>query len=71
MDEQKNSLYGNRYSQLFSNGNFFAKICTKDRKSHAGIVLITSITELRLPEGLTIDGLKDNNETGTDFMKSY
>ena len=66
MDDQKRSLDGNIYDQAFSNGNFFVDTYPMDRKADCGIedywiALRKIITELRVPERLTIDGFKDQN----------
>jgi hypothetical protein len=59
MDGGVKSLNGNRYAQVFSNGGFFAKVYPMARKADAGIALKTFITELGVPESLTIDGSKE------------
>jgi hypothetical protein len=69
MDGRVKSLDGNRYAQVFSNGGFFAKVYPMARKADAGIALKTFITELGVPESLTIDGSKEHNSKGTEFMK--
>ena len=42
MDTQTNSVDGNRYDQVFSNGTFFDEIYTMDRKSYTWIALKNS-----------------------------
>jgi hypothetical protein len=39
------------------------------KKSDAGQALKTFVRELGVPEELTIDGSKEQNKPGTDFMK--
>ena len=39
MDGQVNSLDGNRYSQVLSNGTYFSEIYPMDEKSDAGQAL--------------------------------
>ncbi len=69
MDGRVKSLDGNRYGQVFSNGNFFAEIYPMQRKADAGLALKTFVMELGVPEELTIDGSKEQNMPGTEFMK--
>jgi hypothetical protein len=38
------------------------------RKAQAGEALKTFVLELGVPEELTVDGLKEQNMPGTDFM---
>ena len=64
-------LYGNIYTQVFSNGTFFSEIYLIARKSYDGIELKTFITEFLFPERLTNDGSKEQNVPGTEFMKCY
>jgi hypothetical protein len=63
------SLDGNRYSQVFSNITFFAKIYPMARKKDAGQALKIFVLELGVPEDLTIDGLKEQTMPGTECMK--
>jgi hypothetical protein len=70
MDGRVKSLDGNRYAQVFSNGGFFAEVYPMARKVDAGIALKTFIMELGVPESLTIDGSKEHNSKGTEFMKN-
>ena len=69
MDRQVKSLYRNRYAQVFSNGIYFAEIYPMARKSDAGQELKTFVMELGVPEELAVDGPKDQNSPGNDFMK--
>ena len=58
MDTQTNSVDGNRYDQVFSNGTFFDEIYTMDRKSYTWIALKKLITGIRAYEQITIEGYK-------------
>jgi hypothetical protein len=69
MDGRVKSLDGNRYGQVFSNGTFFAEIYPMARKAVAVLALKTFVMELGVPEELTIDGSKEQNMPGTEFMK--
>jgi hypothetical protein len=69
MDGRVKSLEGNRYGQVFSNGTFFAELYSMATKKDAGQALKTIVLELGVPEELTIDGSKEQNMPGTDFMK--
>ncbi len=69
MDGRVKSLDGNRYGQVFSNGNFFAEIYPMQRKADAGLALKTFVMELGVPEELTIDGSKEQKMPGTELMK--
>ena len=64
-----NSLDRNRYGQVLSSGTLFVEIYPMARKSYAGIALKTLITDIVFPERLTIDGSKNYNAPGTEFMK--
>ena len=66
---EKNNLDRNRYGQVLSNGTLFVEINPMARKSYAGIALKKLITDLVVPERLTIDGSKKYNAPGTEFMK--
>ena len=56
MDRRVKSLDVNRYSQVFSNGTYFAEIYHIAEKDDAGQVLKTFLMELGVPEELTVDG---------------
>jgi hypothetical protein len=70
MDGRVKSLDGNQYAQVFSNGGFFAEVYPMARKADAGLALKSFIMEFGVPEDLTIDGSKEQNSKGTEFMKS-
>ena len=70
MDRQTKSLYGNIYAQFFYNGAFFDDIYPMDRKADAVISFKTFITDHLVHERLTIDGSKEQNAPGTEFMES-
>jgi hypothetical protein len=70
MDGHVKSLDSNQYAQVFSNGGFFAEGYTMARKADAGLALKAFIMEFGAPENLTIDGSKEQNSKGIDFMKS-
>ena len=69
MDGRVKSLDGNRYAQVFSNQNFFAKIYPMEKKSEAGEQLKQFIIDLGVPEHLTTDGSKEQTKKRTEFMK--
>jgi hypothetical protein len=70
MDGRVKSLDGNQYTQVFSNGGFFAEVYPMARKADAGLALKSFIMEFGVPEDLTIDGSKEQSSEGTEFMKS-
>jgi hypothetical protein len=70
MDGRVKSLDGNQYAQVFSNGGFFAEVYPMARKVDAGLALKSFIMEFGVPDDLTIDGSKEQNSKGTEFMKS-
>jgi hypothetical protein len=55
---------------VFANGSFFAKVYPMATKGLAGQALKEFISELGVPDELTIDGSKEHNEKGTEFMKT-
>ena len=63
------SIDGNRYGQVFANGSYFAEMYPMARKADAGQALKTFVLELGVPAELTIDGSKEQNMPGTEFMK--
>jgi hypothetical protein len=70
MDGRVKSLDGNRYAQVFANGSFFAEIYPMATKASAGLALKEFCNELGIPDELTIDGSKEQNAPGTEFMKT-
>ena len=56
MDWGVKSLDGKWYAPVFSNGKYFAEIYLMDKKSDAGQALKTFVTELGVPEELTVKG---------------
>ena len=71
MDGRVKYLDMNWYAQVFSNGAYFAEIYPMDKKSDAGQALKTFLTELGVPEELTVDGSKEQNSPGTEFMNRH
>jgi hypothetical protein len=63
-------LDGNQYAQVFSTGGFFAQVYPMARKADAGLALKSFIMEFGDPDDLTIDGSKEHNLKGTEFMKN-
>jgi hypothetical protein len=53
---------------VFSNGTFFAELYPMATKADAGQALKTFVLEMGVPAELTIDGSKEQNNPGTDFM---
>ncbi len=70
IDGRVKPLDGNQYAQVFSNGGFFAEVYPMARKADAGLALKSFIIEFGVPDDLTIDGSKEQNSKGTEFMKS-
>jgi hypothetical protein len=68
-DGRVKSLDGNRHGQVFANGSFFAEVHPMAWKADAGQALKTFVMELGAPEELTVDGAKEMNPPGTEFMK--
>jgi hypothetical protein len=71
MDGRVKSLGGNQYAQVFSNGGFFAEVYPMARTADAGLALKSFIMEFGVPEDLTIDGSKEQNSRGAEFIKSF
>jgi hypothetical protein len=63
------SLDGKQYAQVFSSRGFFAEVYPIAQKADAGLALKSFVIEFRVPEDLTIDGSKEQNSKGTEFMK--
>jgi hypothetical protein len=64
MDGRVKSIDRNRYAQVFANGSFFAEIYPMATKAMAGMALKEFITELSVPDEMTIDGSKEQNSRG-------
>ena len=64
------SLDGNKYAQVISNTNYFAKIYPMDTKSKAGEALKEFCREFGIPQHLTFDGASEQCKKGTEFMKT-
>ena len=64
-------LDGKRYAQVFSNGTYFAEIYPMAKKDDAGKSLRTFVTELGVPEELTVDGSKEQKSPGTEFTNRH
>ena len=58
MDGKCKSLDGNKYSQVFTNKEYFSKVYPLDSKSKDGDSLIVFCQEYGVPEKLTFDGSK-------------
>ena len=69
MDGRSVSLEGNRYAQVFTNKNYFARLYPMDTKSKAGDALRVFCQEYGAPEKLTIDGSREQTGKHTEFMK--
>ena len=69
MDVQVKSLDLNRYAQVLSNWTYFAEIYPMAQKADVGQALKMFVMKLGVPDELTVDGSKDQNSPGTDFMK--
>ena len=70
MDGRIKSLDGNKYAQVFSNDQYFAKIYPMDSKAKAGQALREFCRDFGIPQKLTFDGSKEQTQKGTEFMKS-
>ena len=69
IDGRTKSLDGNRYAQIFTSKQYFAKLYPMDSKGKAGDALKIFCREFGIPENLTFDGSKEQNCKGTEFMK--
>ena len=69
MDGRCKSLDGNKYAQVFANKGYFSRIYPMDRKGNAGNALRLFCQEFGVPERLTFDGSKEQNEKNTEFMR--
>ena len=54
---------------MFSNGAYFSEIYPMDKKADAGQALKIFVMKLGVPEYLNVNGSKQQNSPGTDFMK--
>ena len=66
-----NLLDGNLYAQVFSNRTYFSEIYPMSKKADARQALNTFVTELGVPEELIVNGSKNHNSPGTEFMKCF
>ena len=71
MDGQVKWLDGNRYAQVFSNETYFTEISPIANKYDAGKSLKMFVMELGAPEELTVNGYKEHNIPGTEFMNFF
>ena len=69
MDGRCVSLDGNRYAQVFTNKNYFARIYPLDTKGKAGDALRLFCQEFGVPEKLVMDGSREQTGKKTEFMK--
>ena len=69
MDGQVKSLDRNRYAQVFSNRTYFAEIYPMVKKADAGQEMKTFVMILGVPEELTVNGPREPNIPGTEFME--
>ena len=65
------SLDGNRYAHMFSNGTYFAEIYPMDEKAEVSQALKMFVMEPGVPGELTVDGSKDKNSPGNEFMNCH
>ena len=56
---------------MFSNRKYFDEIYPMDKKTNTGQALTTVVVELVVPEELKVDGSKEQNSSGTEFMKCF
>ena len=56
---------------MLSNGTYFAEIYPMAKKTDKRQTLKTFVMELVVPEELTIDGSKEKNSPGTEFMNRH
>ena len=70
LDGRIKSLDGNRYAQVISNENYFARVYPMDTKKKAGQALKEFCHEFGIPFHLTFDGSKEQTKRGTEFMKT-
>ena len=71
MDGRIKYLDRNIYAQVFSNETYFAELYPMANKDDTGKALKTFVMGLGIPEELTVDGRKDQNIPGTEFMKPF
>ena len=53
------------------NGTLFAEMYPMAKKADEGQALQNFVMELGVPEELMVDGSKDKNSPGTEFMKFF
>ena len=71
MDGRVKYLDGNRYAEVFSNGTYFSDIYPMAKKDDTGQEIRTFVMEFGVPEELTVDGSKEKNIPGTEFMNRH
>ena len=69
LDGRTRSLDVNHYAQVFASKQCFAKIYPMDSKGKDGDPLKVLCGEFIVPDNFTFDGLKEQGEENTDFMK--
>ena len=69
MDRRVNSLDGNQYAQVFSHGIYFSEIYPMAKKDDTVQEMKTFLIELGVPEGLTVNGSREQKSPFTKFME--
>ena len=64
-------LDGNRYAQVFSNGTYFAEMYLMYKKADTVQALKTFVMKLGVRKELMVNGSKEQNSPGTEFMKRH
>ena len=64
------SLDGNRYAQVFSNKNYYAKVYPIESKDKAGDALHQFCNEVGVPKELIFDGSREQCKKNTKFMQT-
>ena len=61
----------NRYAQVFSNGTYFAEMYLMYKKADTVQALKTFVMKLGVRKELMVNGSKEQNSPGTEFMKRH
>ena len=64
------SLDGNRYAQVFSNKNYYAKVYPIESKDKAGDALHQFCNDVGVPKELIFDGSREQCKKNTKFMQT-
>ena len=71
MNARVKLIHGNRYGQLFATKDFFVNVYLMKSKRYCGDTLHEFFSDYGVPLNMTLDGSKNQNNPGTDFIKPF